>query len=64
MVRDSRVEPYTVDADIVDSSMTRAGPSMLMLHIVEGSIPQTHSADPSSRPVLQARPPGPNPSAV
>ena len=43
MVRDSRVEPSTVDADIVDSSMTRAGPSMLMLHIVEGSIPQART---------------------
>ena len=56
MVRDSRVEPSTVDADIVDSSMTRAGPSMLMLHIVEGSISQTHFPDPSSRPVPPPRP--------
>ena len=55
MVRDARVEPSTVDADIVDSSMTRAGPSMLMLHIVEGSISQTHFPDPSSRPIPQAR---------
>ena len=50
MVRDSRVEPSTVDADIVDSSMTRAGPSMLMLHIVEGSIPQARTP-PLSDPV-------------
>ena len=57
MVRDSRVEPSTVDADIVDSSMTRAGPSMLMLHIVEGSISQTHFPDPFRRPVPQTRTP-------
>ena len=43
MVRDSRVEPSTVDAHIVDSSMTRAGPSMLMPHIADGSIPQTRT---------------------
>ena len=40
MVRDSRVEPSTVDADIEDGSMTRAGPSMLMLHFADGSILQ------------------------
>ena len=43
MVRDSRVEPSTVDADIVDSSMTRAGPSMLMLHIADGSMLQART---------------------
>ena len=40
MVRDPGVEPSTVDADIEDGSMTRAGPSMLMPHIADGSILQ------------------------
>ena len=37
-VRVSGLEPSTVDADIADGSMTRAGPSMLMLHCADGSI--------------------------
>ena len=37
-VRDSRVEPYTVDADIKDGSMTRAGPSTIMPNIMDGSV--------------------------
>ena len=45
----------------MEGSMSRAEPSTLKPEIVEGSIPQTHSADPSSRPVLQARPPAPSP---
>ena len=36
-VRDPGVEPSTVDADIEDGSITRAGPSMLMLHIADSS---------------------------
>ena len=40
MVRDPGVEPSTVDADIEDGSMTRAGPSMLMPHFADGSILQ------------------------
>ena len=37
MVRGSRVEPSTVGADIADGSMSKAGPSMLMPHIADGS---------------------------
>ena len=44
----------------MEGSASRAEPSTLKPETVEGSIPQTHSADPSSRPVLQARPPGPS----
>ena len=38
MVRDPGVEPSTVDADIVDSSMTRAEPSTLKADIEDGSM--------------------------
>ena len=39
-VRVSGLEPSTVDADIEDGWMTRAGPSMLMPHFADGSILQ------------------------
>ena len=45
----------------MEGSMSRAEPSTLKPETVEGSIPQTHSADPFRRPVLQTRPPGPSP---
>ena len=37
-VRDPGVEPSTVDADIEDGSMTRAGPSTIMPNIMDGSV--------------------------
>lgn len=39
-VRDPGVEPSTLKVNIEDGSMTRAGPSMLMLHFADGSILQ------------------------
>ena len=53
----SKTEPSTKTCRIMEGSASRAEPSALKPEIVEGSIPQTHSADPSSRPVLQARTP-------
>ena len=54
-VRCEQNQPSTRRLDITDGPCLRSAPSMLMPHIADGSISQTHFPDPSSRPVPQAR---------